>query len=106
MIIIGAYGPYIKGPGRFNNVKIPKDEDPKSITLEEAKKRLDEKPKGRGRFARKATANSKTAASKSTKTAAKKTTTRKSTTTAKKTTARKTAAKTTAKSKTTKKSTK
>lgn len=103
MIIIGAYGPYIKGPGRFNNVKIPKDEDPKSITLEEAKKRLDEKPKGRGRFARKATATSKSA-SKTTKTT--KTTTRKSTTTAKKSTTRKTAAKTTAKSKTAKKSTK
>ena len=108
MIIIGAYGPYIKGPGRFNNVKIPKDEDPKSITLEEAKKRLDEKPKGRGRFARKATATSKSASktTKTTKTAAKKTTTRKSTTTAKKSTTRKTAAKTTAKSKTAKKSTK
>lgn len=61
MIIIGAYGPYIKGPGRFNNVKIPKDEDPKSITLKEAKKRLDEKPKGRGRFARKATKTAKSA---------------------------------------------
>ena len=108
MIIIGAYGPYIKGPGRFNNVKIPKDEDPKSITLEEAKKRLDEKPKGRGRFARKATATSKSASktTKATKTAAKKTTTRKSATTAKKSTTRKTAAKTTAKSKTAKKSTK
>ena len=53
MIIIGAYGPYVKGPGRFNNVKIPKDQDPKKITLEEAKKMLDEKPKGRGKFARK-----------------------------------------------------
>lgn len=108
MIIIGAYGPYIKGPGRFNNVKIPKDEDPKTITLEEAKKRLDEKPKGRGRFARKATATSKSASktTKATKTATKKTTSRKSATTAKKSAISKTAAKTTAKSKTTKKSTK
>lgn len=53
MIIIGAYGPYIKGPGRFNNVKIPKDVDPKKITLEEARKMLDEKPKTKGRFSRK-----------------------------------------------------
>lgn len=52
MIIQGAYGPYIKGPGRFNNVKIPKDRDPAKITLEEAKKLLADKPKGRGRFAK------------------------------------------------------
>lgn len=52
MIIVGAYGPYIKGPGRFNNVKIPKEQDPKKITLEEAKKMLDEKPERRGRFGR------------------------------------------------------
>ena len=25
MIINGAYGPYVKGPGRRNNVKIPKE---------------------------------------------------------------------------------
>lgn len=52
MIVVGAYGPYIKGPGRFNNVKIPKEQDPKKITLEEARKMLDEKPSGRGRFGR------------------------------------------------------
>lgn len=45
MIINGAYGPYIKGPGRRNNVKIPKDTDPKKITLEEAKDMLENKPK-------------------------------------------------------------
>lgn len=82
MIIKGAYGPYVKGPGRFNNVKIPSDQDPAKITLEEAKKMLEEKPKGRGRFARrkgttsakaaKGTKNTK-ARSKSTKTAKKKT---------------------------------
>ena len=48
-IIIGAYGPYVKGPGRFNNVKIPKDQDPKKITKEEAEKMLAEKPKGKAR---------------------------------------------------------
>ena len=45
MIINGAYGPYIKGPGRRNNVKIPKDQDPKNITLEQAKEMLENKPK-------------------------------------------------------------
>lgn len=86
MIVKGAYGPYVKGPGRFNNVKIPADQDPTKITLEEAKKMLEEKPRGRGRFARrkgttsaKATKRTKTAktrskSTKSTKTAQKKTT--------------------------------
>lgn len=45
MIINGAYGPYIKGPGRRNNVKIPKETDPKTITFEQAEKMLSEKPK-------------------------------------------------------------
>ena len=45
MIINGAYGPYIKGPGRRNNVKIPKEVDPKKITLEQAKEMLANKPK-------------------------------------------------------------
>lgn len=44
-IINGAYGPYVKGPGCRNNAKIPKDVDPKKVTLEEAKKLLEEKPK-------------------------------------------------------------
>ncbi len=74
MIINGAYGPYIKGPGRFNNIKISKDEDPKSITLEEAKKRLAEKPTGHNRFARrsntaKSLSKTKSASSKKTKSA-------------------------------------
>ena len=45
MIIKGAYGPYIKGPGRRNNVKIPKDQDPKKITEAEAREMLENKPK-------------------------------------------------------------
>ena len=45
MIINGAYGPYIKGPGRRNNVKIPKDMDPKKITIEQAREMLENKPK-------------------------------------------------------------
>ena len=44
-IIIGAYGPYVKGPGRRNNAKIPKEIDPKKLTREEAEKILAEKPK-------------------------------------------------------------
>ncbi len=84
MIIIGAYGPYVKGPGRFNNVKIPKETDPKSITLEQAQKMLEEKSKsGRtGRFGRKTT-SSKTRSAKTTKA---KTTTAKSTSTKRKAT--------------------
>ncbi|MDO4747296.1 MAG: DNA topoisomerase [Candidatus Saccharibacteria bacterium] len=45
MIINGAYGPYIKGPGRRNNAKIPKETDPKSITETVAREMLANKPK-------------------------------------------------------------
>ena len=79
-IIIGAYGPYVKGPGRRNNVRIPKDVDPKSITEAAAREMLENKPKTTRRGARGGR---------------KKTTTKK--TTAKKTVAKKTAAKKTAK---------
>ena len=44
-IIEGAYGPYVKGPGRRNNVRIPKDQDPKKITKEQALEMLEKKPK-------------------------------------------------------------
>ena len=44
-IINGAYGPYVKGPGRRNNAKIPKDRDPKTITEAEAREMLANKPK-------------------------------------------------------------
>ncbi|MBQ6460855.1 type I DNA topoisomerase [Candidatus Saccharibacteria bacterium] len=44
-IINGAYGPYVKGPGRRNNAKIPKDIDPKTITLTQAEEMLKNKPK-------------------------------------------------------------
>jgi len=53
-IIIGPFGPYIKGPAikpasgkgraRPNNAKIPKDVDPKQLTLEQAKALLEQKP--------------------------------------------------------------
>ncbi len=71
MIINGAYGPYIKGPGRFNNVKIPKEQDPKKITFEEAKQILDSKPAGRGKFARKNTKTNTKSAKKASSTAKK-----------------------------------
>ena len=44
-IINGAYGPYVKGPGRRNNMKIPKDVDPKKMTEAEARELLEHKPK-------------------------------------------------------------
>ncbi len=45
MIINGAYGPYVKGPGRRNNVKIPKEIDPKTVTETVAREMLNNKPK-------------------------------------------------------------
>lgn len=80
MIINGAYGPYVKGPGRFNNVKIPKDQDPKQITLEEAKKMLEEKKGGwKGKGTKKTTKTASTT-KKARKTTAKKTGTKSATT--------------------------
>ena len=62
MIINGAYGPYVKGPGRRNNAKIPKERDPKTITKEEAEEMLANKPKTSRKHApraKKATAKAK-----------------------------------------------
>ncbi len=68
-IINGAYGPYVKGPGRRNNVRIPKDVDPKSITKEQAEEMLANKPKTTRRPAkRKTTAKKATKKATSTKT--------------------------------------
>ena len=69
MIINGAYGPYIKGPGRWNNLKIPKDTDPKSITKTQAEKMLAEKPKKTRRAPRRRKTSRKTSNSKTTKSA-------------------------------------
>ncbi|MBR0480821.1 type I DNA topoisomerase [Candidatus Saccharibacteria bacterium] len=44
-IINGAYGPYIKGPGRRNFVKIPKEIDPKSLNEQMCLKMLENKGK-------------------------------------------------------------
>ena len=68
-IINGAYGPYVKGPGRRNNVKVPKDRDPKTITEAEAREMLENKPKTAAKTRRgvrggRKTATKKTAAKK------------------------------------------
>ena len=52
MIIRGAYGPYVKGPGRRNNVRIPKDQDPTKITEKQAREMLINKPKTKRRTVR------------------------------------------------------
>ncbi len=44
-IINGAYGPYVKGPGRRNFARIPKDVDPKTVSKEQAEEYLANKPK-------------------------------------------------------------
>ena len=75
MIINGAYGPYIKGPGRRNNVKIPEEMDPQKITLKQARELLENKPKTtrRGTRGKRKKSTTKKAAKKSSKkTAAKK----------------------------------
>ena len=76
MIINGAYGPYVKGPGRRNNVKVPKETDPKTITKEQAEEMLANKPKTARRGvrggAKKKTTTKKAAAKKTTKKVAKK----------------------------------
>lgn len=61
MIIKGAYGPYIKGPGRRNNVKIPKDQDPTKITEQQAQEMLANKPKTKRRAPRRKSKSKKKA---------------------------------------------
>ncbi len=65
MIINGAYGPYVKGPGRRNNAKVPKDQDPKTLTKEQAEELLKNKPKTVRRHAPRAKSTKKTTAKKS-----------------------------------------
>ncbi len=52
MIIDGAYGPYVKGPGRRNNVKIPKEMDARKVTQAQAEEMLASKPKAARRGVR------------------------------------------------------
>jgi DNA topoisomerase-1 len=58
-IINGAYGPYVKGPGRRNFVRIPKDIDPKTVTKEQAEEYLANKPKKTRRPAKRRTSSKK-----------------------------------------------
>ena len=53
-VLNGRYGPYITDGKR--NGKMPKDRDPKSLTLEECKTLLESAPPRRGRWGRKAPA--------------------------------------------------
>lgn len=76
LIINGAYGPYVKGPGRRNNAKIPKETDPKTITREQAEEMLANKPKATRRGAR-GGAKKKSAKKTTTKKTTKKTPTKK-----------------------------
>ena len=61
-VLNGRYGPYISDKAR--NARIPKDRDPKTLTLEECRALLAAAPQrpGRGRFGRGAKAGAKTAA--------------------------------------------
>lgn len=67
MIINGAYGPYVKGPGRRNNVKVPSEMDPKKLTRAEAEELLKNKPKATRRGVRGGRTAKKTTAKKTTK---------------------------------------
>ena len=49
-VLNGRYGPYITD--KVKNAKIPKDRDPKSLTLQECRELLAKAPVRRGRFAR------------------------------------------------------
>ncbi|MBQ3464477.1 type I DNA topoisomerase [Candidatus Saccharibacteria bacterium] len=85
MIINGAYGPYIKGLGRRNNLRLPKDADPKKITQKQAEEMLLKKFGTKaitGKTALKKATTKKSAPKKSStkKTVAKKSTSNKKTT--------------------------
>ncbi len=45
MVINGAYGPYVKGPGRFNTAKLPKDTKISALTKSKCEEILKNKPK-------------------------------------------------------------
>lgn len=69
-VLNGRYGPYITDGNK--NAKIPKDKEPKDLTLEEVKQLIAEAPeRGKGRFGKKKPAPKKKAPAKK-KTAAKK----------------------------------
>ena len=61
-VLNGRYGPYISDKQR--NARIPKERDPKTLTLEECRALLAAAPQRPGRFGRKTAAKGKTAAKK------------------------------------------
>jgi len=66
-VLNGRYGPYITDGKR--NGRIPKDREPKSLTLEECKALLEAAPPRRGRWARKTPSADKTPAAEAASTA-------------------------------------
>ncbi len=63
-VLNGRYGPYITDKER--NARVPKDTDPRSLTLEQCRELLAKAPKRRGRFKKKkATKKKKASASRS-----------------------------------------
>ena len=70
-VLNGPYGPYVKDFELKKNARIPKDKDPKTLTLEECKELIANAPV-RGRRGKKKAAAKKTASKKTAKKAAKK----------------------------------
>jgi DNA topoisomerase-1 len=70
-VLNGRYGPYITDKNR--NARIPKDRDPKTLTLEECRALLEAAPPrpGRGRFGRGAKSGTKSGAKSGGKSATK-----------------------------------
>ncbi len=89
-VLNGRYGPYITDGEK--NAKVPKETDPKTLTLAQCQELLAAAPVRRGRFGKKKTASKKAAAEKPAKKAATKKATKKKAA-KKKATKKKTAAK-------------
>ncbi|MES1189940.1 MAG: DNA topoisomerase I [Steroidobacter sp.] len=88
-VLNGRYGPYITD--RVKNAKIPKDRDPKSLTLDECRELIAAAPaRGKGRFGRAAakTANAKAAVEPKAESTSKSAPKKKTTATAKRKSAR------------------
>jgi DNA topoisomerase-1 len=89
-VLNGRYGPYITNKAK--NARVPKDREPKTLTLEECKALLEAAPE-RGRRGKKKAAKKKAVAKKVSKKKAKKKTKKKAKKKAKKKTAKKVARK-------------
>jgi DNA topoisomerase I len=69
-VLNGRFGPYMTDGNK--NVSVPKDRDPKSLTVAECQEMIANAPEKKGRFGRKKKAAKKSAAKKTTKKATKK----------------------------------